>query len=241
MRFNNNCKARTKVVGPLSVVEMNNSMEQLVKSAQNDSFPTELTILKTKHFLPIKSNLLNLNPFLDDRGGLRVRGRLKNSSLSYDEKHPILLSGKNKLTRLIFQNEHLKLQHGGPQLLLFSVRQRFWPTSGMNTAKRIVKNCMRCARIHPKPVTSIMGDLPKHRVQISPPFSVTGLDYAGPLLLRDKKSRPYKTYKAYICLFLCFSTKCVHIELVTDLTTESFLTAFRRIAARRGTPNHLYS
>ncbi|XP_072402496.1 uncharacterized protein [Diabrotica undecimpunctata] len=86
-----------------------------------------------------------------------------------------------------------------------------------------------------------MADLPEHRVQISKPFANTGIDYAGPVLLRDRKGRPYKTYKAYICLFICFATKGVHIKLVTELTSEAFLATFRRFAARRGTPNHLYS
>ena len=41
----------------------------------------------------------------------------------------------------------------------------------------------------------------------------------------------------YACFFVCMSTKCVHIELVMDMTTDSFLAALRRFVARRGRPN----
>jgi len=47
--------------------------------------------------------------------------------------------------------------------------------------------------------------------------------------------------EGYIAIFVCFATKAVHIEVVTSLTTESFLAALRRFIARRGTPKTIYS
>ncbi|XP_072377748.1 uncharacterized protein [Diabrotica undecimpunctata] len=241
LRFITNLKERTRTKGPLSVLEMENSMLCLTKLAQKESFKNEISIISQQKNLPHKHRLLSLSPFLDSNSFLRVGGRLKNSSLSFDEKHPYLLDGKHLFTKLIFHAEHLRLQHAGPQLLLFSVREKFWATAGMCLAKKVVRNCIQCFKNKPRQTASIMADLPKHRVQISKPFANTGIDYAGPVLLRDRKGRPYKTYKAYICLFICFATKGVHIELVTELTSEAFLATFRRFAARRGTPNHLYS
>lgn len=241
LRFIQSLKNKNKIVGPLTVVEIDNSMQYLVKLAQLESFGVEISIIHNNKSLNSKHRLLSLNPFLDSEGLLRVGGRLKHSSLSFSKKHPLLLDGKHKLTKLIFEAEHLRLLHAGPQLLLYTVRQNYWATSGMNVAKMTVRKCVKCFRAKPKPVNSIMADLPKHRVEIAKPFSITGLDYAGPVILRDRKGRPYKTYKAYICLFICFVTKSLHIELVTDLTSEGFLATFRRFAARRGTPSHLYS
>jgi len=40
--------------------------------------------------------------------------------------------------------------------------------------------------------------------------------------------------KAYICVFVCFSTKAVHLEVVSDLTSDSFLASLWRFIARRG-------
>ncbi|XP_035230198.1 uncharacterized protein LOC118202156 [Stegodyphus dumicola] len=58
--------------------------------------------------------------------------------------------------------------------------------------------------------------------------------YAGPIFLRDYK-------KAWICLFTCAVYRCVHLELVTSLTTDTFLQAFHRFSARRGKPSIIYT
>lgn len=86
-----------------------------------------------------------------------------------------------------------------------------------------------------------MGDLPKERVNISLPFHNTGVDYTGPFTLKDRKGRGYKTYKAYICLFICLNTKAVHLELVSSLTSDAFIVMFKRFISRRGLPANMYS
>ena len=45
----------------------------------------------------------------------------------------------------------------------------------------------------------------------------------------------------YICLFTCFTTRAVHLELVEDLNVHTFLMAFRRFCARKGTPKLVIS
>ena len=47
--------------------------------------------------------------------------------------------------------------------------------------------------------------------------------------------------KAYICLFVCLSVKAVHLELVSDLTTEAFIAALRQFISRRGYPSLIWS
>ena len=47
--------------------------------------------------------------------------------------------------------------------------------------------------------------------------------------------------KAYIVLFVCFATKAVHLEIVSDLTTEAFLAALRRFVYQRGLPTEIHS
>lgn len=70
-----------------------------------------------------------------------------------------------------------------------------------------------------------MGQLPPERVIPSRPFSHSGVDYAGPLVLKTWKGRGYRTYKAYIALFVCQVTSAVHLELVTDYSTDAFIAA----------------
>ena len=70
---------------------------------------------------------------------------------------------------------------------------------------------------------------------------MTGIDYAGPFTLKRGHTRKPVLVKAYIALFVCFSTKAVHIEIVSDLTTEAFLAALKRFVARRGLPLEIHS
>ena len=86
-----------------------------------------------------------------------------------------------------------------------------------------------------------MAPLPPDRVTPSPPFSRTGLDFAGPLIIKRGNPRKPSKVKCYVCVFVCFCTKAVHLELVTDLTTKAFLAAFRRFSSRRGYPTTVYS
>ncbi|GFY23123.1 integrase catalytic domain-containing protein [Trichonephila clavipes] len=86
----------------------------------------------------------------------------------------------------------------------------------------------------------LMGDLPTHRVTPSRPFSVCGVDYAGPINILRYRGRGARTTKGYIALFVCFVTKALHLELVSDLTSEAFIASLKRFCARRGAPKHIY-
>lgn len=86
-----------------------------------------------------------------------------------------------------------------------------------------------------------MSDLPRFRVSQLNAFSHVGVDYGGPFRVTMGKMRGAKTYKAYLCLFVCMSTKALHLELASELTAEAFLAALRRLIARRGRPSHIYS
>ncbi|XP_015377908.1 PREDICTED: uncharacterized protein LOC107172143 [Diuraphis noxia] len=85
-----------------------------------------------------------------------------------------------------------------------------------------------------------MAPLPKERVTCTRPFSNTGVDFADPLTIRSGfRGRPGK--KAWITIFVCFSTKAVHIEAVEDLTSSAFIAILRRFCSRRGKPNKIWS
>ncbi|XP_062703613.1 uncharacterized protein LOC134286064 [Aedes albopictus] len=86
-----------------------------------------------------------------------------------------------------------------------------------------------------------MGQLPSDRVSPNPVFAITGIDYAGPVQIVGRRVRGAKPSKGYIALFVCFTTKVVHMEAVSDLTTSSFLAAFTRFSSRYGLPAKVYS
>ncbi|XP_070145018.1 uncharacterized protein [Drosophila kikkawai] len=78
-----------------------------------------------------------------------------------------------------------------------------------------------------------MGNLPADRVTQARPFFNSGVDYCGPIWIHHKL-RGKRPDKAYIAVFCCFATKAVHLELVSDLTTDAFLAALQRFLGRRG-------
>jgi len=86
-----------------------------------------------------------------------------------------------------------------------------------------------------------MGDLPKARVEPSRAFSKVGVDFEGPFHVKISLYRYATTNKAYACIWVCLATKAVHVELVGDLTTQSFLNALQRFCDRRGFCTDIYS
>ncbi|KAG5884223.1 hypothetical protein JTB14_011712 [Gonioctena quinquepunctata] len=86
-----------------------------------------------------------------------------------------------------------------------------------------------------------MAALPESRLNPKHPFEITGVDYAGPFSIKSRSGRGCKISKAYISLFICFVTKAVHFELVTDLSKDAFLLALKRFVSRRGLPTLINS
>lgn len=86
-----------------------------------------------------------------------------------------------------------------------------------------------------------MGHLPPFRVNVSRPFAHTGVDLAGPFQCKCVGHRTTRYYKIYMVIFVCMTVKCVHIEIMTDLSTTKFVEAMQRFIARREVPSKIYS
>jgi hypothetical protein len=86
-----------------------------------------------------------------------------------------------------------------------------------------------------------MGQLPEVRVKPSKPFANSGVDYSGPFYIKQGGKRSKTIVKCYIALFICLSTKAIHLELVSELSTEAYIASLRRFIARRGLCNNIYS
>ncbi|GFW28902.1 integrase catalytic domain-containing protein [Trichonephila clavipes] len=85
------------------------------------------------------------------------------------------------------------------------------------------------------------SDLPSSRISPAPAFMRCGVDYAGPFQIKIIKGRGFKCFKAYIALFVCFTTRVIHLELVIDLSADAFIAALKRFISRRGNCSDLYS
>ncbi|XP_011173050.1 uncharacterized protein LOC105205391 [Solenopsis invicta] len=224
--------------GVLSVQELEDSTVVIIKQVQSVEFADELRSLQSNSPVNHKSELRNLHPFLDSKGQIRVEGRLSHTQLPYSQKHPIVLPGKHHITELLVRHEHYRNLHAGQQAVLPAIRTRYWPLSGRIAIRRVLRRCIVCFRAQPVCIKQLMGDLPRHRVIQARPFLNTGLDYAKPFSVKLSRN---KTSKAYVCLFVCFAVKAVHLELVNDLSTTCFLNALKRFVARRGRCINLYS
>lgn len=239
-RFISNCKTSIKNKSPLTKVELQNSLNFLIKMAQRECFSHEIDTLSKGKSLKPKSHILSLSPFIDDIGVLRVGGRLKNAAIQYEKKHPALLDSKHNFTKILMTADHLRLGHAGPQLLLCSFREQFWPIGGRTLARSIVRKCIICKRFKAKTLNPYFGDLPTNRVTEFYPFQICGTDFAGPFMISSKKGRGNRVSKSYLCIFICFASKAVHLETVSDLSTAAFIACLKRFISRRGKPSNIY-
>lgn len=240
-RFINNCSRRNNNRNELTGAELQNAEIIILKLVQGQDFYKEINRLNKAEKISTKSKILSLNPTIDENGLLRLNGRLQNSILPSSSKNPIILSRHNVVTKRIIEDAHIGTLHGGTQLTLATLRNKFWIIDGKRAVKQIIQKCIICFRHKQHSSEQLMGNLPSPRVRPGRPFIKTGIDYAGPIQLRSAKGRGHKTYKAYIALFICMVTKAIHIEIISDLTTESFIAAYKRFISRRGLCTDIYS
>lgn len=214
--------------------ELESARKALLRLAQADCFAAELAALRSGKEVSASSPIRRLSPFLDD-GLLRVRGRLQFSELSYEERHPVIVP-RGALAQLIVSEQHELMHHAGVATLMTAVRSEFWVLGLRAIARRVVRACFACRRQDAPALSERSAPLPRDRAERAPPFSVCGVDFAGPLFSGDNPRK-----KLYICLFTCAVTRAVHLELTEALSLEQFMLAFRRFAARRGVPSTVYS
>ena len=178
---------------------------------------------------------LSLGLFLDDKGIYRCRGRLENSALPYQAKYPALLPSKHHLTSLIVQECHGNVKHRGVKDTLTELRSRYWIPKGRQMVKTLLRKCTVCSKIQGRPYSApAVPDLPGFRVENSYPFANTGVDFAGPLYVKNVFGGESKMHKVYIVLYTCASTRAVHLDLVPSLDAQSFIRSLKRFFPRRG-------
>ena len=112
-----------------------------------------------------------------------------------------------------------------------SMREKLWVPKLRSLTNKVIQNCNVCKRYREKPISAsreTTKSLPTFRVEMSDTFAVTGVDFAGPVFFRLKKS---VTAKAYIALFTCTDTRAVHLKLCRDLSSAEFQRALKEFIA----------
>ncbi|XP_057678097.1 uncharacterized protein LOC130907254 [Corythoichthys intestinalis] len=215
----------------ISVEERQAASLALIRAAQKHAFEKELEQLSQKsNKLPKSHKLHQLDPFVDN-DLLRVGGRLRKSSASFELRHPVILPKDGIVTKLILDHCHKKTQHQGRGQTLNALRSNgYWISSASKVVANYIKNCVICKRVRGSTEEQRMADLPTDRVDPSPPFTYTGLDCFGPFFTKQGR----KECKRYGLLFTCLSSRAIHIEMLEDLSTDSFINGLRCFIAIRG-------
>lgn len=220
--------------------DINRAQDHIHRILQEISFPSELAALREN--LPVSkgSPLHQIDPILDLQGVMRVGGRLEEARLPYAQKHPVIL-GRGRVTNILIRSTHLECLHGGLQLTLSVLREQYWIVHARNQVKAVIYKCVPCAVQKATLETQQMCSLPESRINEAPPFSHVGLDYAGPFQMKHGTGRGHASHKIWVALFICFTTRAIHLEVVDSLSTPDFLAAFKAFVGRRGLPSDIYS
>ena len=177
-RFVQNCKrkARDRILSSLTAAEISNAESIAIRKSQRDSFCPGL---KGKQALASA-----LRPYIDDAECLRVGGRLRKAPVPEETRHPLILDPKHQITRLIVMHHHLRLYCTSKNHVLNELRQKYWILTGLVTVQKISSSCPSCRRLRAKPEPPVVADLPHSGLGYKqPPFSNTGVDYLGPMLV----------------------------------------------------------
>ena len=123
-------------------------------------------------------------------------------------KYPILLPCHEHFTYLVIQEIHRRLVHAGVSHILSQVRQKYWIPQGRASVKHVIANCIIC-KCHNGPSFCLpnMPPWPRERVSRSSPFQYVGLDYLGPIRVKEGESLE----KMWICLFTCLAIQAIHL------------------------------
>ncbi|XP_069109978.1 uncharacterized protein [Argopecten irradians] len=177
-----------------------------------------------------------LSPYLDENGMIRVGGRLQNSDLPRHEVNPILVPGQHYVAMLLTRHFHNAVQHQGRHLTEGAIRAAgFWITGVKRLVSFVIHHCVKCRKLRGKHSQQKMADLPVDRVTPSPPFTFVGVDVFGPWTIVTRRTRGGSaSSKRWAVLFTCLSSRAVHIELLEEMSSSSFINSVRRFYAIRG-------
>ena len=229
--------AKAVSVPELTVTELQGAERLWISYAQRQCYGEVVSTLKEKKPLPPSAPLTKLQPFLDTDGPplLRVGGRLRTSHhLSDQFRSRVILPANHRVTQLIVGHEDERCQHGaGTNHLLSNLADRYWIIKGRQVVKSYRHRCVRCQKLWRRVAEPKMGNLPN--IRTSGPlqaFAHTGVDYAGPFLVKMGRGRSKE--KRYIAAFSCLQTRACHLEVVRSLDVEGMEMALARLCHRRG-------
>ena len=237
------------IAGPPTVEEMRLAEEVILKALQFGYFDKEIQVLQNlsdkdlmfqnrqnahtrNEKLKQTSSLFRLDPFLDEKGLLRIGGRLRMATLAYEVKHPIVVPKKSHITDLLIRQYHSQDQcHQGCGMTHNALRQAgYWIINGRSSVSRHLRKCTICRKLRGPTQVQKMANLPAERITPAAPFTYSGMDVFGPWYIKEGR----KELKRWGLIFTCLSSRAVHLETLNSMETDAFINALRRFINRRG-------
>lgn len=211
----------------------------IVRASQSKTYYDEIKCLQKSKSVDRNSPIVQLNPVLDKDQIVRVGGRLgliDSSVLSKDLVKPVLLSSSDYISTLLARYYHDLCNHQGRHITEGAIRNAGYLIVG---AKRLISHilhrCVTCRKGRRKTEHQLMADLPTDRLVPGPPFSYVGVDVFGPWEVVARRTRGGVAHaKRWAALFTCLTTRAVHIEVLEEMSSSSFINALRRFIAVRG-------
>lgn len=217
------------------------SEELIIRMVQHEVFAQEIMCLQSRKSLPRNSSLIALNPIIDEKGLLRVGGRLKRGYLSINERHPLIIPKNHHVAILLVRHFHEAVKHQGRHFTAGALQSAgYWIIGGKRLISSLLHKCIKCRRLRGKYQCQLMSDLPADRLQPSPPFTFIGLDTFGPWSIVTRKTRGgASNSKRWAVLFTCLYTRAIHIEVIEELSF--FINCLRRFISLRGNVKEIRS
>lgn len=230
---------RKTITGPIKASEITKAKIKWIRIVQHEAFAKDINGIQRKNNA-VTPSIQQLNPFIDSDGILRMNGRVGNADMLH-QRMARILPASHHFTQLVILDAHESVLHGGVQLTLRKLRDDYWIIHARNQVKKLIHKCITCFRERKPMMGQKMADLPSFRTESAKPFAFVGCDYAGFFQLKTSVRRNAPLTKAYIALFVCLTTKALHLEVVCDLSTAEFIMAFENFISRRGIPQMLYT
>ena len=236
LRFIYNVRSSSSVSrksGPITPQEYGDAQIKWIRHSKQQVYCEEIANL-TAIYTSCLTLVHQIRLFLDDNKVIRCGGRILNAPVSELTRFPYLLPRNHPFTTLVIRSIHIKQLHAGTNSTVTAIHQWYWIPAARQCVKKVIRQCVICRKLSgaaykaPDP-----PPLPKSRVQDSPPFTTTGVDFTGAMYVKGNG----KENKVYICLFTCAATRAVHLEVVTDLTEATFMEAFRRFFGHKSLPH----
>lgn len=163
-----------------------------------------------------------------------LKSRLTNRDDTESFKYPVLLPKNEPLVEQLVRYIHQSSYHSGTQHVLGRIREHYWIIHSRSLVKSIIHKCVKCQRYRVGKMKCDPASLPEKRIETVAAFQNTGVDLAGPLMIKGGK-------KYWIVLYTCAVYRGIYLDLVDSLSTEAFFMSLERFVNTMGRPNTVYS